>query len=111
MNKRISFACIIYLLISLSAAGQYRYRGGETALGARIGGVTGITFKKFIGRTFAFEFIGAYNYANELRQITFSALAEKHAPLIGDRFSAMIGAGASYLTKDDRYGVNGILGL
>ena len=36
MKKSIWFVWVIYLLMSLSAAGQYQYRGGETALGARI---------------------------------------------------------------------------
>ncbi|HVU53978.1 MAG TPA: hypothetical protein VHD83_02945 [Puia sp.] len=97
-------------LLKLIAA-KAQYNGGESALGVRAGGATGITYKYFQTKTFAYEGLVNYNFDKHIDGVVATALLEKQAPLVGNRFSAQIGVGPSYVFKESRFGAAGTLGF
>jgi hypothetical protein len=80
-------------------------------LGVRGGGAVGVTYKKFFGSNFAFEAIGARDFPGKDGGLFFSGLFEKHAPLAGKRFSALLGAGPSYHTERKSAGMAAVIGF
>lgn len=110
--KYTTLTVLALLLFSAVSFGQ-RYSGGDNALGARIGGGTGITFKHFNSPVSAFEFVGGWGFYDDEHKGTFiSALYEKHAPLSGNKLAALVGGGPSVLFGDNTaWGISGIIGF
>ena len=100
---------ILYLLLAQLVIAQYTPR--ESMLGVRGGGSVGITYKKFFGNNFAFEAIGARDFPRQNGGLFFSGLFEKHAPLAGKRFSALLGAGPSYHIERKSAGIVAVIGF
>lgn len=86
--------------------------GGETASGLRLGGSSGVTFKKYAksGQS-AFELITSYNFDPKVDNLGVTALFEKLAPLSGKRLNAQIGFGPTWIFRDTRIGISGLLGF
>lgn len=86
--------------------------GGETASGLRLGGSSGVTFKKYAksGQS-AFELITSYNFDPKINDLGVTALFEKLVPLSGKRLSAQIGFGPTWVFRDTRIGISGLLGF
>lgn len=86
--------------------------GGETASGLRLGGSSGVTFKKYAKNGLsALELITSYNFDPKINNLGITALYEKLAPLSGKRLSAQIGAGPTWVFRDTRIGISGLLGF
>lgn len=102
---------LITAFILFHTAMQAQYNGGESALGLRAGGAAGVTYKKFFNKSFAFEGLLAKNFEKGRDGIMISGLFEKHAPLGGHRFSALIGGGPAYHFERKSAGINGIIGF
>lgn len=100
---------VICLCLSYTLMAQYHPR--ESMLGLRVGGAVGATYKKFFGKNFAFEAIGAKDFSADFNGLFVSALFEKHAPLAGKRFSAFMGGGPAYHFKRKGAGLSGIIGF
>lgn len=96
-------------LLAFQAAAQYN--GGESALGLRLGGAAGITYKKFFNKSFAFESVLANNFESDYSGLQLSATLQKHVPLAGYKFSALIGAGAAYHFKRESMGIMPVIGF
>lgn len=111
MKKNFYALLILCISTRASALAQPAYNGGESMLGVRLGGAAGVTYKKFIDRWLAFEFLGSYGFDPNIKSISLTGLVEKHVPVVGDRLCAMIGVGPSYIFKDSRGGVAGTLGF
>ena len=105
------FLAVILLAGITAQAQDSEYNGGESALGIRVGGTSGITYKKFFSKKTALEFIGGYNFDNDVKNVALTALFEKHAPLIGDRFAALFGIGPSYVFSGSHIGASAALGF
>lgn len=88
-----------------------QYNGGESALGVRIGSTAGISYKKFFGKTFAAEALLVNSFEKKEDGMILGLLLQKHAPLAGSRFSALIGSGPSYDFARKGLGINGIIGF
>lgn len=99
----------IFLITSCACMAQQQYR--ESMLGIRAGGSAGFTYKKFMGSRFAFETMVAKDFPKEQDGVFIAALFEKHAPLLGNKFSALAGAGPSYHFTRKSLGVVGMLGF
>lgn len=106
--KKLYFS-ILYLLLTHLVIAQYTPK--ESMLGVRGGGSVGITYKKFFGNNFAFEAIGARDFSRQYGGLFFSGLFEKHAPLAGKRFSALLGGGPSYHIKRKSAGIAAVIGF
>ncbi len=109
MKKYHLVVLMTCLLLSQWVLAQYSPR--ESMLGLRGGGSVGVTYKKFFGENFAFETVAAKDFPKEFDGMFLSALFEKHAPLAGKRFSALIGGGPTYHFKRKGVGVSGIIGF
>lgn len=88
-----------------------QYNGGESGVGLRAGGSAGITYKKFFNKSFAFETIVANNFEKDYDGMMWSATLQKHVPLAGYKFSALLGAGPAYHFKRGKMGVNPVIGF
>jgi hypothetical protein len=115
MKKWLSF---VLCLLSVGFFGElYAQKGsvgGEWAAGARFGGATGVTLKKYSRyNTSAIEFLGGWNFDNALDGVNVSALWEKLAPLTGSKkLSAEFGLGATAIFGDKFYfGPTGVAGF
>lgn len=115
MSKVIlSFAILVLSFMSAETFAQRKNVGGEMAIGARIGGSSGITFKKYSSNAHsAFEFIGAWSFDDVLDGFTITGLWEKLAPLNSNgQLSAEFGFGATAIFGDKFYfGPSGIIGF
>jgi hypothetical protein len=98
-------------LLAVAISGSAQYNGGESALGLRLGGAAGVTYKKFFNKSFAFEGILANNFESEHSGIQLSGTLQKHVPLAGYKFSALIGAGAAYHFKRESLGFTPVIGF
>lgn len=108
MNKAL--IAVFLLLMTTQVNAQYTPR--ESMLGLRGGGSFGITYKKFFGKNFAFESVLGNDFLSEEKPGVFvNALFEKHAPLLGDKFSALIGLGPGYHFKRKSLGASGVIGV
>ncbi|MDF2382546.1 hypothetical protein JMG10_13770 [Nostoc ellipsosporum NOK] len=108
MNKLL----IIVFCLLVKTDLQAQYTPKESMLGLRGGGSFGITYKKFFGKNFAFESILGNDFLSDEKPGVFvNALFEKHAPLLGDKFSALIGLGPGYHFKRKSVGASGVIGL
>ena len=104
------FYLIVFCIVQhYNSSAQYTPR--ESAIGIRAGGAAGITYKKFFNSNFAFEIIAANDFPKDNDGIFISGLFEKHAPLAGRRFSALIGGGPSYHFDRNSFGVSAIIGF
>ena len=115
MKKLILVFVIAILTISFqNTIAQRKVVGGEWAIGPRFGGMSGISLKHY-GKynTSALEFIGGWNFDNEVKGFTLTGLFEKMAPLSGSsQLSAVFGAGPSLTFGDPfRLGATGIIGF
>ena len=102
-----------FLLPSLSSA-QRKLVGGELAVGARLGGQSGVTLKKYkSSNRNALEAIAGWNFDNSIKGFSLTALAEKLAPLNSNsQLSAQFGFGATMIFGDKFYlGPTGIIGF
>jgi hypothetical protein len=91
-----------------------KHVGGEIALGARFGGSSGIDLKLYNGyNTSAFEFMGTWNFDEDIDGFTVTGLWEKLAPLTGSKqVSAFLGIGPTMAFGDKfKMGGSGILGI
>ena len=115
MKKVIIAAATIALSFILTeTSAQRKNVGGELAIGARLGGSSGLTLKKYSGSgKSAFEFIGAWSFEKELDGFTITGLWEKLAPLNSNgQLSAQFGFGATAIWGDEFYfGPSGIIGF
>jgi len=116
MKKAFIAAVVTLILSSLSTEtfAQRKNVGGEFAVGARLGGSSGITAKAYAGSgRSAFEFIGAWSFEDEIDGFTLTAMWEKLAPLNGNgQLSAEFGLGATAVFGDKFYfGPSGIIGF
>lgn len=110
----IAVATIVLSFLLTESFAQRKNVGGEFALGARLGGSSGITAKKYAGSgRSAFEFIGAWSFEDEIDGFTLTAMFEKLAPLNGNgQLSAEFGLGATAVFGDKFYfGPSGIIGF
>jgi hypothetical protein len=110
----IAVATILFTFLLTETFAQRKNVGGEFAVGARIGGSSGITAKKYAGTgRSAFEFIGAWSFEDEIDGFTLTAMWEKLAPLDGNgQLSAEFGFGATAVFGDKFYfGPSGIIGF
>lgn len=101
----------LFVCLCFSHLAMAQYSPRESMLGLRGGGSVGVTYKKFFGKNFAFEALVAKDFSKEFDGMFLSALFEKHAPLVGKRFSAFIGAGPAYHFKRKGLGVSSIIGF
>ncbi|PZR29968.1 MAG: hypothetical protein DI535_00240 [Citrobacter freundii] len=100
-----------FLLLFAGVSSIAQYNGGESALGLRLGGAAGITYKKFFNKSFAFEGVFANNFESEHTGLQLSGTLQKHVPLAGYKFSALIGAGAAYHFKRESLGFTPVIGF
>lgn len=113
MNSFRALTTALFLTVSLSAFAQDSApRGGESATGLRLGGSSGVTFKKYAKNDkSAFELITSYSFDPQVNTLGLTALYEKLAPLSGKRLNAQIGGGPTWIFRDTRIGISGILGF
>jgi hypothetical protein len=108
-----ALATVLFLTISASSFGQGEPSvGGETASGLRLGGSSGVTFKKYAksGKS-ALELITSYSFDPNVNSLGITGLYEKLVPLSGKRLNAQIGGGPTWVFRDTRIGISGILGF
>jgi hypothetical protein len=114
--KKIIFALTFVTLIA-SASGTFAQRkivGGEIAAGARFGGQSGLTLKKYKNSNrAALEAIAGWNFDNSIKGFALTGLFEKLAPLNSNgQLSGQFGFGATAIFGDKFYlGPTGILGF
>ncbi len=115
MNKVFFvFTILVLSFMSVESFAQRNNVGGEMAIGARIGGSSGITFKKYSANAHsAFEFISAWSFDDVLDGFTITGLWERLAPLNANgQLSAEFGFGATAIWGDKFYfGPSGIIGF
>jgi len=111
--KKCLITLVVFFSVISSAFAQRGYSGGENALGARLGGGTGVTFKHFSSTTRALEFVGGWGlYDAEHEGMYLSALFEKHAPMAGNKLAALFGVGPTVLFGNKTtWGATGSLGF
>lgn len=109
MKRKLLWMLPGFVLRMIAAKGQYN--GGESALGVRAGGATGVSYKYFQSKTFAWEGLVSYNFDDHIKGVVATGLLEKQAPLVGNKFSAQVGIGPSYIFKESRLGAAGTLGF
>jgi hypothetical protein len=84
----------------------------ELASGLRLGGSSGATLKKYAKNGgSALEFIVGYNFDPKVNNLGITGLYEKLVPLAGNKLNAQIGGGPTWVFRDTRIGVSGILGF
>jgi hypothetical protein len=107
------FSIMLALTFCITLAASAQEAGGEASLGARFGGSSGISFKKYSrSNTSAFEVIAGWNFDNKMQGVTTTVLFEKLAPLSGKRLSAIFGIGPGFnFTDPFRFGAAGIIGF
>jgi hypothetical protein len=104
----------LFTFAAQDSFGQTKIVGGEWAIGPRLGGMSGVSLKHYGGyNKSALEFIGGWNFDNEVDGFAITALWEKLAPLSGNgQVSAMFGLGPTFRFGDPfRMGATGILGF
>lgn len=115
MKKALFFVlCLVFIGFVQEVQAQKGVVGGELAAGARFGGSTGLTLKRYNHyNTSAMEFIAGWNFDNALDGFTISGLWEKLAPLSASRkLNAEFGFGATAIFGDKFYfGPSGIVGF
>jgi hypothetical protein len=109
MKRKLLWMLPGFVLRMIAAKGQYN--GGESALGVRAGGATGVSYKYFQSKTVAWEGLVNYSFDDHIKGVVATGLLEKQAPLVGNKFSAQVGIGPSYIFKDSRLGAAGTLGF
>jgi hypothetical protein len=109
----VRLAIILALSIFFEQGVMAQEAGGEVSLGARFGGSSGLSFKKYSkSNTSAFEVIAGWNFDNKMQGVTTTILFEKLAPLSGKRLSAIFGLGPGFnFTDPFRFGAAGIIGF
>jgi hypothetical protein len=110
----VAFATVVLCFAFTETFAQRKNVGGEAAVGIRLGGSSGVTFKKYSANAHsAFEFIGAWSFDNEIDGFTLTGLWEKLAPLNANgQLSAEFGFGATAIFGDKFYfGPSGIIGF
>ena len=107
--KHLSSLLLLFSFVTFSASAQYN--GGESAIGVRLGSTAGLSYKKFFGKTFAMEALLVNSFEKKEDGMVLGVLFQKHAPLAGNRFSALIGGGGSYDFARKSAGLNGIIGF
>lgn len=106
--------CLLSIGLLQDGFAQKGNVGGEFAAGARFGGSTGLTLKKYSKyNTSAIEFIGGWNFDEAIDGVTVSGLWEKLAPLTGSKkLNAEFGFGVTAIFGDEFYfGPSGIVGF
>jgi hypothetical protein len=112
MKRFVLSVGTLLLLSTPSHAQRDASVGGELATGVRLGGSSGLTFKKYSRKgQSAFELIAGYNFDPKIANLGVTALFEKLPPLAGQRLNAQIGFGPTWVFRDTRIGVSGVLGF
>jgi hypothetical protein len=113
--KKVLLVVICMVSIGLAPKGFAQKKvGGEVALGARFGGTTAMTLKRYSGyNTSAIEVLAGWNFDEPIDGFDVSAMWEKLAPLTNSKkLSAEFGFGATMIFGDEFYfGPSGIIGL
>lgn len=105
---------LFFFGISLNVFSQKKAVGGEFAAGARFGGTTALTLKKYSNyNNSAWEALLGWNFDSALDGFNASLLWEKLAPLTSSRkLNAELGFGATMVFGDKFYfGPSGIVGF
>ena len=106
MKKLFLFFAVAALSsASFETYAQHKIVGGEIAVGARLGGASGVTLKKY-GKSnrSALEFIGGWNFDDQTKGFALTGLMEKLAPLNSNgQLSAQFGFGATMVFGDKFY--------
>lgn len=110
-TRSLRVVALGFLFLFNGARSMAQYNGGESALGLRLGGAAGITYKKFFNKSFAFEGVFANNFESDHTGLQISGTLQKHVPLAGYKFSALIGAGAAYHFKRESMGLTPVIGF
>jgi hypothetical protein len=116
MRKRMmALLAVAFVFCCVDGFSQTKVVGGEVALGARLGGASGITLKRYSGSNgSALEFIGAWNFGNsKLEGFGLTGLWEKLAPLTSSKqLSAEFGFGVTAIWGDEFYfGPSAVIGF
>ena len=101
-------------MLSSEAFSQRKIVGGEIAVGARFGGQSGVTLKKYnSSNRHALEAVAGWNFDNAISGFSLTGLTEKLAPLNSNsQLSAQFGFGATMIFGDKFYlGPTGIIGF
>lgn len=108
--EKILLACSILMF---SLAGYSQMPGGEMSIGARLGGASGVSFKKHArSNKSAIELIGSWNFNSKNDGFLLAGTFQKLAPLSGNRLSALFGAGPAVVFGDKTSaGLAGIIGF
>lgn len=114
--KKVMLIVICMVSIGLAPKGyaQKKAVGGEIALGARFGGTTAMTLKRYGGNNHsAVELLAGWNFDDAVDGFNLSAMWEKLAPLTrNNKLNAEFGFGATMIFGDKFYfGPSGIIGL
>ena len=110
----IAVSTIVLCFLLTETFAQRKNVGGEFAVGARLGGTSGLTVKKYSGSgKSAFEFLGGWGLEKDLDGFNLTAVWEKLAPLNSNgQLSAEFGFGATAIWGDEFwFGPSGIIGF
>ena len=103
--------CGFVFVMLLSTVCCAQYRPNEASIGLRLGGTSGLSFKKRFNTSFGIEVVAGNNFEKPDDGLTSTLLFQKHAPLLGPKFSALAGAGPSYDFARKSAGVAAMLGF
>ncbi|MDX2133365.1 MAG: hypothetical protein SFV52_01180 [Saprospiraceae bacterium] len=115
--KKALFVFGICMSAALAGMAQKKVEytpGGELGIGARFGGATGLTIKKYHRSNMsAFEFNLAYSFDDEVDGFTTNIFWERLAPIgFKDRLCAQFGFGVPLVFGDEfKTGVAGTIGF
>ncbi len=87
--------------------------GGEVSLGPRLGGSSGLSFKKHsVTNTSALEVLAGWNFDENVEGVNMNFLWEKLVPFSGERLGVIFGIGPGLAFLDEfRLGAAGIIGF
>ncbi len=118
LKKSMIFSIVFILgstTILLSQNSNYHNKeiGGELALGPRVGGVAGISLKKYaINNYYAFEAVASFGLFTKDKGIRVNVLFEKIKSLSdNEKLSAIFGGGVGMRLDPGKIGAAGILGF
>ena len=110
----VLFSILATTFFHSDAWSQKKIVGGEIAAGARFGGQSGLTIKKYNGSNrSALEGVVGWNFDNAIQGFSMTGLFEKMAPLNSNgQLSGQFGFGGTAIFGDKFYlGPTGILGF
>src|SRR5690606_1620518 len=107
MKTKILICSVLFILMGLGSA------SAQWAIGARFGGASGVSLKKYSYSGIDFEAIGAISFDDKAEGFGLTLMVEKFAQFTGDgKFGAILGVGETMVFADEFwFGVSGTLGL